>query len=49
LQFLAVLPRTNDQIVYAGNVDELRIVQGVQVLSPLSEEELTIPLVAMFR
>jgi hypothetical protein len=30
-----------------SNVDELRLVQGVQVLSPLPEEELTIPLVAM--
>ena len=35
--------------ILSGNVDELRLVQGVQVLSPLSEEELTIPLAAMFR
>ena len=35
--------------ILSGNVDELRLVQGVQVLSPLSKEELTIPLVAMFR
>jgi len=50
MQFIAVLPTTNDQVVYgSGNVDELRLVQGVQVLSPHSEEKLNIPLVAMFR
>jgi hypothetical protein len=39
LQFIAVLPTTNDQVVYgSGNVDELRLVQGVQVLSPLSRK-----------
>jgi len=35
--------------ILSGNVDELRLVQGVQVLSHLSEEKLTILLVAMFR
>jgi hypothetical protein len=32
-----------------GNVSELRLVQGVQVLSPLSVEKLAIPLAAKFR
>ncbi len=35
--------------ILSGNIDELRLVQGVQVLSPLSEEKLTIPLAAKFR
>jgi hypothetical protein len=35
--------------ILSGNVDELRLVQVVQVLSPLSEEKLTTPLAAKFR
>ena len=35
--------------ILSGNVDELRLVQGIQVLSPLSEGELSIPHAAMFR
>ena len=35
--------------ILSGNLDELRLVQGVQVLSPLSVEKLTIRPAAMFR
>jgi hypothetical protein len=46
LQYIAVLPTTNDQVVYGSkHVDELK----TKVLCPLSVEKLTIPLVAMFR
>jgi hypothetical protein len=44
----AYLRRVSSILLLSGNVDELRLVQGVQVLSPLSEEVLTIPLTAMF-
>jgi len=51
LQFIAVLPTTNDQIYGTKHTQrQCRWVKtDVQVLSHLSEEKLTILLVAMFR
>jgi hypothetical protein len=51
LQSIAVLPRTNDQIVCASMHTQLSydLCQGIQVFSPLSLEKLTIPVAAKFR
>jgi hypothetical protein len=47
--YLELMTKLSMQVsILSGSVDELRLVEGVQVSSPLSEEELTIPLVAMF-